>query len=86
MDKATLKSFKKKYFFAPIMLFYMKHCNYEKLKPKLIRAGMGHIRNENKEEIAYAQEMFESVKITHFIMPQEVILWHYLFQYHYAVH
>lgn len=42
MDAATLKSLKKKYFFAPLMLFYMKHCNYEKLKPKLIRAGMGH--------------------------------------------
>lgn len=61
MDAATLKSLKKKYFFAPLMLFYMKHCNYEKLKPKLIRAGMGHIRNESKEEIAYAQEMFETI-------------------------
>ena len=59
MDAATLKSLKKKYFFAPLMLFYMKHCNYEKLK--LIRAGMGHIRNEIKEEIAYAQEMFETI-------------------------
>lgn len=61
MDAATLKSLKKKYFLAPLMLFYMKHCNYEKLKPKLIRAGMGHIRNESKEEIAYAQEMFETI-------------------------
>lgn len=61
MDAATLKSLKKKYFLAPFMLFYMKHCNYEKLKPKLIRAGMGHIRNESKEEIAYAQEMFETI-------------------------
>lgn len=61
MDAATLKSLKKKYFLAPLMLFYMKHCNYEKLKPKLIRAGMGHISNESKEEIAYAQEMFETI-------------------------
>ncbi len=61
MDAATLKSLNKKYFLAPLMLFYMKHCNYEKLKPKLIRAGMGHIRNESKEEIAYAQEMFETI-------------------------
>lgn len=61
MDAATFKSLKKKYFLAPLMLFYMKHCNYEKLKPKLIRAGMGHIRNESKEEIAYAQEMFETI-------------------------
>lgn len=61
MDAATLKSLKKKYFLAPLILFYMKYCNYEKLKPKLIRAGMGHIRNESKEEIAYAQEMFETI-------------------------
>ena len=61
MDAATLKSLKKKYFLASLMLFYMKHCNYDKLKPKLIRAGMGHIRNESKEEIAYAQEMFETI-------------------------
>ena len=61
MDAATIKSLKKKYFFAPLMLFYMKHCNYEKLKPTLIKAGMGHIRNESAEQAAYAQEMFETI-------------------------
>lgn len=44
-----------------VLPFYMKHCNYEKLKPKLIKAGMGHIRNESKEEIACAQDMFETI-------------------------
>ena len=61
MDDDTLKSLKKKYFFAPLMLWYMKHCNYEKLKPKLIKAGMRHIRNESAEEIACAQDMFETI-------------------------
>lgn len=61
MDAETLKTLKKKYFFVPVMLWYMKHCNYEKLKPKLIKAGMSHIRNESKEEIAYAQDMFEII-------------------------
>ena len=61
MDAETLKTLKKKYFFAPVMLWYMKHCNYEKLKQKLIKAGMSHIRNERKEEIAYAQDMFETI-------------------------
>ena len=61
MDAATLKSLKKKYFFAPLMLFYMKHCNYEKLKPRLIKAGMSHIRNESEAQIAYAQDMFETI-------------------------
>ena len=61
MDAATLKSLKKQYFFAPLMLWYMKHCNYEKLKPRLIKAGMSHIRDESAEEIAYAQDMFETI-------------------------
>jgi len=61
MDEATLKSLKKKYRLAPLMLWYMKHCNYEKLKPKLIRASMRHIRNESVEEIAYARDMFETI-------------------------
>lgn len=61
MDADTLKSLKKKYFFAPLMLFYMKHCNYEKLKPTLIKAGMSHIRNEGGEQIAYAEDMFKTI-------------------------
>lgn len=61
MDAATIKSLKRKYFFAPLMLFYMKHCNYEKLKPTLIKAGMGHIRDESKEQADYAQDMFETI-------------------------
>lgn len=61
MDEATLKILKKKYRLAPLMLWYMKHCNYEKLKPKLIRASMRHIRNESAEEIAYARDMFETI-------------------------
>lgn len=61
MDAETIKSLRKKYFLAPLMLFYMKHCNYEKLKPKLIKVGMGHSRNESKEELAYAKDMFETV-------------------------
>ena len=61
MDENTLKSLKRKYFFAPLMLWYMKHCNYEKLKPRLIKAGLSHIRDEGPEEIAYARDMFETI-------------------------
>lgn len=61
MDAATIKSLKKKYFLAPLMLFYMKYCNYEKLKPRLIKAGMGHIRNESEAQVRYAREMFETI-------------------------
>lgn len=61
MDAETLKSLRRKYRLAPLMLWYMKHCNYEKLKPTLIKAGMGHIRNESPEEVAYAKDMFETI-------------------------
>ena len=61
MDAATLKSLKKKYFFAPIALWYLAHCNYEKMKPRLIKLGMSHIRDESAKEIAYAQDMFETI-------------------------
>ena len=61
MDETTLKTLRRKYRLAPVMLWYMKHCNYEKLKPRLIRAGMRHIHNESREEIAYAQDMFETI-------------------------
>ena len=61
MEAETLKSLKRRYFLAPLMLWYMKHCNYEKLKPRLIRAGMRHIRSESLEEAAYARDMFETI-------------------------
>lgn len=61
MDANTLKSLKRKYCFAPLMLWYLKRCNYEKMKPKLIKLGMSHIRNESAEEVAYAQDMFDTI-------------------------
>ena len=59
LDANTIKSLKRQSFFAPLALWYLKHCNYEKLKPKLIRLGMSHLRGEGPEEAAYAQDMFE---------------------------
>lgn len=61
MDENTLRGLKRKYRFAPLMLAYMKRCNYEKLKPRLIKASMSHIRNESADEIAYAEDMFKTI-------------------------
>lgn len=61
MDLNTLKALKKKYFLAPLLLWYMKHCNYEKLKPKLIRASLSHLKDESNEEKEYAKDMFETI-------------------------
>lgn len=52
IDAATLKILKK-YFFAPIALLYLAHCNYEKMKPRLIKLGMSHICDESPEQIVY---------------------------------
>lgn len=61
MDADTLGSLKRKYRLAPLMLWYLRHCNYEKLKPKLIRMSLRHIRNESPEEIACARDIFETI-------------------------
>ena len=61
LDAHTIKSLKKQYRLAPLMLWYMRHCNSEKLKPKLIRLGMSHLRGEGAEAVAYAQDMFETI-------------------------
>lgn len=61
LDANTIKSLKRQYFFAELALWYLKHCNCEKLKPKLIRLGMSHLRGEGSEEAAYAQDMFETI-------------------------
>lgn len=61
LDAQTIKSLKKQYRLAPLLVWYMKHCNYEKLKPKLIRLSMRHLRDEGAEEVAYAQNMFETI-------------------------
>ena len=61
MDAATLRSLRRKYFLAPLMLWYMKRCNDERLKPRLISAGLSHLRDEGPEEIACARDMFETI-------------------------
>ena len=61
LDANTIKSLKRQYFFAPLALWYLKNCNCEKLKPKLIRLGMSHLRGEGPEKAAYAQDMFETI-------------------------
>ena len=61
MVAATLRSLRRKYFLAPLMLWYMKRCNDERLKPRLISAGLSHLRDEGPEEIACARDMFETI-------------------------
>lgn len=61
MDAVTINSFKRRYFFAPLMLLYMKHCNYEKLKPALLKSCLHHARQESPADQAYARDMFTAI-------------------------
>lgn len=61
LDKETLKDLKKEYTFAPLMLLYMRFCNYGKLKKKWIETGVGYACHESRDNRAYAQEFWESV-------------------------
>lgn len=60
LDENTICGSKKKYCLLPLMLWYMKRCNYEKLKPKLISSSMkNYAKDESPEDKQYLQEMFE---------------------------
>jgi pimeloyl-ACP methyl ester carboxylesterase len=60
LDENTIRTEKKKYRFLPILLWYMKHCNYEKLKPKVIRSCIkNYAKDETLEDRTYLQEMLE---------------------------
>ncbi len=60
LDESTLRSQKKSYRFLPLLLWYMKHSNYEKLKPKVIRSCIkNYAKDETPEDKIYLQEMLE---------------------------
>ena len=60
LDEKTLRIEKRKYRFAPLLLWYMKHCDYEKLKPKVIESSLkNYAKKETEEDREYLKEMFE---------------------------
>lgn len=60
LDENTIKNAKKKYRLLPLMLWYIKHSNYEKLKPKLINTSLKkYAKEETIENKEYLREMFE---------------------------
>ena len=55
LDANTIKSLKRQYFFAPLALWYLKHCSCEKLKPNYFSEKMQRdlIRLMHEPRIAY---------------------------------
>ena len=56
MNAATLKTLKKKYFFVPLALWYIAHCNYERLKPQHFMPAHRKTRNTAKAICASRQQ------------------------------
>lgn len=61
LDETTIKNSKKKYKFFPLLINYMKKCNYEKLKPKLIKSSEKYMKQESDENKEYILGLFRSV-------------------------
>lgn len=59
LTENTIRNGRKKYLLYPIILWYMKHCNYEKLKPKIIAGSMKQAENESEDDRRFLREMFE---------------------------
>lgn len=61
MDEGTIKTLKRKYFFAPVMLWYTKHCTYEKMKALAVRMFTNFAKDESEANKAYARDMAETI-------------------------
>ena len=57
----TKKSLKLKKLLAPLLLLYMKHCNYDKLKASVIKGSMKYVKNESDEIKKYTFDMFSYI-------------------------
>ena len=61
LDRETIRQIRRKYFFAPLLVQYLKRCNYEKVKPKLIHSALKQTAAESPEHQAYARDMMETI-------------------------
>jgi len=60
LDENTIKNAKKKYRLLPLMLWYIKHSNYEKLKPKFIKVFLKkYAQDETPEDKEYIKKVLE---------------------------
>ena len=60
LDKRTISNSKKKYMLLPVLVWYMKHCNYEKLKGKVTdRSLKSYAKDETPQDTLYLRQMFE---------------------------
>ena len=62
LDEKMIKASRKKYMAMPILLWYMKHCNYERLKGKLTKMSLkNYASQETAENRTYLREMFDYI-------------------------
>ena len=58
MDKATIRTFRRKYRWLPLTKFMLRHSDPEKIRSKLVKLGDEKAGSENGEERTYIHEMF----------------------------
>lgn len=59
LDERMIKTSRRKYMAMPILMLYMKHCNYEKLKRKLTDTSIKkYAFQEKAEDQEYLRQMF----------------------------
>lgn len=59
LDERMIKPSRRKYMAMPILMLYMKHCNYEKLKRKLTDTSIKkYAFQEKAEDQEYLRQMF----------------------------
>ncbi|MBQ5316838.1 MAG: alpha/beta hydrolase [Oscillospiraceae bacterium] len=60
LDERTIRNSKKKFLILPLFIWYMKHCNYDKLKIKSADQSLKRYAvNETPQDKQYLRQMFE---------------------------
>ena len=61
VDAGTLRVLRRRFCFAQLRLWHLRRCDYEKVKPKIIRYGSDRARNESPQDYQYVREMFAAL-------------------------
>ena len=61
MDKATTRSFRRKYRLLPVAKFFLRHRNPEKIRRSLVGIGDDLAQKESEEDREYIHEMFRFI-------------------------
>lgn len=61
LDRSTLRSFRFRYALSPLLLWYMRHSGYDRLKPRLMKAADRNAASESDEDREYLHDMYSFI-------------------------